>query len=472
MTPEMAHLLQSPLPGQHESRGEIPAGTRGPGKPGHGGWLVRRMLFGSDLVSIALAWLVAIIQDGRVFGRVPPAEHVQMVVICIVSLPVMLTLAKLYGLYERDVARVDNSTIDDLPGTFHALATGAWIVAALCLFLRLSLSSLRVVILFWLLALVFVTVGRIAIRFVRLRLPGLAQNTIILGAGEIGQLIAEKLTAHPEYQLNLVGFIDTHPFVSRTSPNLPGVIGSFDELGEIIERHGVERMIVAFSNVTHERILELMRLTQWSPWSVRIDVVPRLFENLSPAIDVYHVGGIPLLGVTSARLPRSSLFIKRATDIGLSAPLLLILAPLLCACAVAIKLTSPGPVFFRQKRVGRGGTAFRIWKLRTMFVDAEDRKRELALRNKHARPGGDPRMFKVPNDPRITRVGGFLRRTSLDELPQLLNVLRGEMSLVGPRPLIPEEDSYVESWARRRLYLRPGLTTSTSRPGRGGATSS
>jgi lipopolysaccharide/colanic/teichoic acid biosynthesis glycosyltransferase len=139
-----------------------------------------------------------------------------------------------------------------------------------------------------------------------------------------------------------------------------------------------------------------------------------------------------------------------------SAAGLLLLAPAFAAIAVAIKLDSPGPVFFRQLRMGRSERTFRIFKFRTMTVDADARKHEVAHLNKHLQT--DPRMFKVPNDPRMTRVGRFLRRYSLDELPQLLNVLKGEMSLVGPRPLILDEDQHVNGWGRRRLHLKPGIT--------------
>ncbi len=126
--------------------------------------------------------------------------------------------------------------------------------------------------------------------------------------------------------------------------------------------------------------------------------------------------------------------------------------------ALLIKRDSPGPVFFRQVRMGCNGRTFRIWKFRTMAADAEERKSEVAHLNQHLQNGGDPRMFKVPNDPRVTRLGKWLRRYSLDELPQLFNVLRGEMSLVGPRPLVLDEDRYVDSWARQRLDLKPGCT--------------
>jgi exopolysaccharide biosynthesis polyprenyl glycosylphosphotransferase len=187
-------------------------------------------------------------------------------------------------------------------------------------------------------------------------------------------------------------------------------------------------------------------------------VVPRLFENLSRTIAVHAIEGIPLLGLALPRLSRSSNLIKRSMDIAVSAFGLVLLSPAFAVIAVLIKLGSPGPVFFRQLRVGAHGQPFSIYKFRTMSADADERKSELAHLNKHTQDGGDDRMFKIPDDPRVTRFGGFLRRTSLDELPQLLNVLKGEMSLVGPRPLILEEDDHVDAWARKRLSLKPGIT--------------
>jgi lipopolysaccharide/colanic/teichoic acid biosynthesis glycosyltransferase len=151
------------------------------------------------------------------------------------------------------------------------------------------------------------------------------------------------------------------------------------------------------------------------------------------------------------------MLLKRTVDFTLAATALILATPLLAFIALAIKVGSPGPVFFRQTRMGAAGRTFRIVKFRTMVEDADERKAEFAHLNAHAL-NGDARMFKIAGDPRVTRVGRVVRRFSLDELPQLWNVLRGEMSLVGPRPLILEADVEVREWARRRLDLRPGLT--------------
>ena len=212
----------------------------------------------------------------------------------------------------------------------------------------------------------------------------------------------------------------------------------------------------AFSSQPDASTLELIRSLR--DYDIQIDVVPRLFEVFGANAGIHTVEGLPLVGLPSLRLSRSALLLKRSLDLVLSGVALVLLAPFLVAIALAIKLDSPGPALFRQTRMGSGGQTFRILKFRTMTVDAEARRTEVAHLSKHARPGGDPRMFKVPDDPRVTRVGRFLRHFSLDELPQLVNVLRGEMSLVGPRPLILDEDRHVARWGRHRLRLKPGIT--------------
>jgi lipopolysaccharide/colanic/teichoic acid biosynthesis glycosyltransferase len=181
-------------------------------------------------------------------------------------------------------------------------------------------------------------------------------------------------------------------------------------------------------------------------------VLPSLFEVVGSSVEFDDVGGVVVLGLRHYGLSRSSRALKRAFDIALSSLTLLALLPLFVVIAVAIRIDSRGPVFFRQRRIGRRDRDFEIVKFRTMGANAEAVKHELMELNEA------DGLFKIENDPRITRVGSFLRRTGLDELPQLLNVIRGDMSLVGPRPLIPDEDRQVEGWARRRLEVPPGMT--------------
>ena len=174
-------------------------------------------------------------------------------------------------------------------------------------------------------------------------------------------------------------------------------------------------------------------------------------------LQLHEMEGMPLLTVPRSAMGRSSLRLKRALDITAGSIAVVLLAPVLAVCAIAIKLDSPGPVLFRQRRIGRDNEPFEVLKFRSMCDGADTQKHEVAPLNVHG-GGTDVGMFKIPEDPRITRVGAFLRRYSLDELPQLFNIVRGEMSLVGPRPLIETEDRQVEGRFRRRLGITPGLT--------------
>jgi exopolysaccharide biosynthesis polyprenyl glycosylphosphotransferase len=307
---------------------------------------------------------------------------------------------------------------------------------------------------FWLLAIACLTLGRVAARTAARRQAAYVQRAVIVGAGDVGQLIAKKLFNHPEYGIELLGFVDREP--RERHDDLPELTihGPPEQLPEIVQSLDVERVIVAFSGDSHEESLDVLRSLK--DLDVQIDVVPRFFEIIGPTLDIHSIEGVPVISVPRFRLSRSSRLLKRVIDIAISSASLLLLAPLFALIAALIRLDSRGPVFFRQKRMGAGDRVFTILKFRTMSTDAEARKATLARLNKHA--ATDPRMFKIPDDPRVTRVGRVLRRYSLDELPQLYNVLVGEMSLVGPRPLILEEDMHVGAWARRRLDLRPGMT--------------
>jgi exopolysaccharide biosynthesis polyprenyl glycosylphosphotransferase len=186
--------------------------------------------------------------------------------------------------------------------------------------------------------------------------------------------------------------------------------------------------------------------------SLKVSLLPQLFSAMGPSVEVDHVEGVTVLGINPPVLPRTARYLKRSLDLAVSAILLLLAAPLMVLIAIAIKLESRGPVFFKQRRIGRGGRPLQVVKFRTMVVDAEKQTQELMAASQHSG------WLKLEHDPRITRVGRILRRLSLDELPQLWNILKGQMSLVGPRPLIESEDRQVDGWERTRLELTPGLT--------------
>jgi exopolysaccharide biosynthesis polyprenyl glycosylphosphotransferase len=367
-----------------------------------------------------------------------------------------VVITKLYGLYDRDDERANHSTADEFGAVFHMVTVCTWLVTLVTYATGIGHPSASKLAVFWGSAIALVCIARAAARTLARRSAAYIQNTVIVGAGDVGQLFAKKLLTHPEYGMNLVGFVDASPKERPKDLEHVALLGDTGRLAAIVRFLDVERVVVAFSNDSHEETLELLRSIE--DLNVQIDIVPRLFEFVAPGVEIDAVGGLPLIGLPPLRLSRSSRLLKRATDLALTVPALVVLAPVFALIAVLIKLDSPGPVFFRQVRMGAAGRTFRILKFRSMHVDAEERKHEVAHLNRHLAPGGDPRMFKIVGDPRVTRVGRHLRRFSLDELPQLLNVLAGQMSLVGPRPLILDEDQHVRRWARQRLNLKPGVT--------------
>ncbi len=229
---------------------------------------------------------------------------------------------------------------------------------------RLAYPDLEKLLLFWALALALVTFARATARLIARRQVVYLQNTLIVGAGDVGQLVARKLLQHPEYGLNLVGFVDSAPKERRDDLGHLTLLGAPDELPEIIRLLDVERVIIAFSSESHDQTLDLIRSLQEQ--TVQVDIVPRLFEILSPSVGVHTVEGIPLLGLPALRLSQASRAIKRGLDIALSLLGLVVLAPVGALIALLIKRDSRGPVFFRQERMGAGSRTFRIYKYRTM----------------------------------------------------------------------------------------------------------
>ena len=418
------------------------------------GWMIRRALVAADLAGLSLAFVTAEwVYQEKAAGTLSQFAEFGVFALC---LPLWVVAAKLYGLYDKDEERTDHSTADDFGGVFHLVTVSTWLLYAGSLLTSWFNPQFGKLFLFWGLAAIGVPLARGGVRAVCRRQVSYLQNTIILGAGDVGQTIARKLLKHPEYGINLVGFVDGKP--KQRVPGLDHLtlLGDQADLPELVDLLDVERVIVAFSNDDHNASLDLIRTL--NDRDVQVDIVPRFFDVLTPGVDLHSVEGLLMCGLRPCRLSRSSRLMKRSFDVIVSAIGLVILLPAFPLIAAAIKFDSPGPVFFRQVRRGEHGREFSIWKFRTMSADADARKKDVAHLNKHLAPGGDPRMFKIDDDPRVTRVGRILRRLSVDELPQLMNVLCGEMSLVGPRPLIPDEDRYVSEWAYRRLDLRPGLT--------------
>jgi exopolysaccharide biosynthesis polyprenyl glycosylphosphotransferase len=414
------------------------------------GWLVRRMLLLADASALITAYAVSgLLLGSSLRGSIA-------VPFFVASLPLWVVLAKLYGLYDHDEERAHHGTVDDMVGVFHLVTTGAWLTCGVTWVAGGVHPNVSRLLGFWALAIVLVLALRALARMAARRSIVYVQNTLIIGAGEVGQLIAHKLLQHPEYGINLVGFVDAEPLSDRRDgiDHIP-TLGGPAALLPLVRLFDIERVIVAFSRDSHDQTLDVIRLLQ--DQEVQVDIVPRLFEVVGPTVGLHSVEGVGLIGLPPARLSRSSRLIKRTIDLAATLAGLFVLAPFFAYAAFRIKRESPGPVFFRQVRMGADEKTFRIYKFRTMVADADDRKHEVAHLNIY-QDTGDTRMFKIADDPRVTKFGAFLRRYSLDELPQLINVLKGEMSLVGPRPLILEEDCHIAEWARKRLKLKPGVT--------------
>jgi exopolysaccharide biosynthesis polyprenyl glycosylphosphotransferase len=419
------------------------------------GWLVRRMLLVADLIGLTAAFALAhLVIPAR--AHLDHLRGTDEIALFLITLPIWVVVARLHGLYDHDEERTDHTTIDDLVGVVHLVTIGTWITFAFGWLTGLVRPEPARLMTFWAAAVGLITIGRFTARAVARRRIAYLQNTVIVGAGDVGQLIARKFLQHPEYGINLVGFVDPAPKPRRDDISHLTVLGMPDQLPAIIRLLDVERVVFAFSNDSHEDDLALIRSLK--DMDVQIDIVPRLFEIVGPRIGIHTVEGVPLIGLRPLRLSRSSRLLKRTLDVVVSAIALVLLSPFFAIIAWRIKSESPGPVFFRQVRMGTGDQTFRIFKFRTMVADAETQKDLVAELNMHASKDGDSRMFKIPDDPRVTRIGAFLRRYSLDELPQLINVLKGEMSLIGARPLILDEDRHVVDWARTRLKLKPGMT--------------
>jgi exopolysaccharide biosynthesis polyprenyl glycosylphosphotransferase len=419
--------------------------------PARRGWLLRRALLLSDLLGFLVAFVVATSLTTSEGTTLNTSEEILLLAL---SLPIWVVLMKLHGLYDNDEDRADHSTVDEIIHVFHVVTIGAWVFFVFTHATDLVAIPLDRLVLFWLSAIVGIPAIRAATRAVCRRTMAYTQNAIIVGTGPVARLVARKVLGHPEYGINIVGFVDGAPANGCDSIGGIPVLGAPEHLKQLAAELDLERVIVAFTPDSHEHTLEVIRTVR--ELNIQVDIVPRLFEVMGTNSSVHMIEGIPLLGLPPLRLSPSSRFLKRTLDLVGATMGLVLLAPLFLAVALAIKLESRGPVFFRQLRRRGDDKTFRIFKFRTMHVDAETRKADLEHLSIHA--DDDPRMFKVASDPRVTRVGAFLRRSSIDELPQLINVLLGEMSLVGPRPLILEEDRYVERWARRRLELKPGMT--------------
>ncbi|MDP8908795.1 MAG: sugar transferase [Chloroflexota bacterium] len=396
--------------------------------------LFRRSLIAADVAAATAALLVSVLLISGASLRPPALLAPALLVLC----------SKLSGLYDREEMLIDKGvTIDEIPRLFSVATLLALLLAIAGDVIVHGGISLPIA---WLSLLAFLVIFRAGARATALRHTD-AERCLVIGDADAYDQLQAKLAGSPRVNTVVVGYV---PLGDRIRSDDPAPLGTLTQLDGLILNNDVHRVIVAPRDIDAGVPLEVVRRVK--ALGVGITVVPRLLEIVGSSVEFDDIDGMTVLGVRRFGLLRSSLILKRAFDLSGAVMGLVLGAPLFAAVALAIRRDSPGPVFFRQTRVGRDGEVFQIVKFRTMVVDAEAQK--AALRDGDQAPG----LFKIAGDPRITRPGRWLRRTSLDELPQLINVVRGQMSLVGPRPLVLDEDIQVEGWHRRRLYLKPGMT--------------
>jgi exopolysaccharide biosynthesis polyprenyl glycosylphosphotransferase len=392
----------------------------------------RLALLGADLAAVAGSVLL-----------VSALVEARFTIWVLVLFPFFALLAKMGGLYDRDQYVLHKTTLDEGPVLLAVAAIFSLVIEGVQ---AIQFTGRSQPLLLWGMLTAALVISRALARFVLLKGTG-PERILVVGDADTAALIERKLDGDPGLNAVIVG----HVPLGAEAPDVSGAGRRvLDALPAAIEERRAERVIVAPTRQGGDDVADVIRLA--TACGVRVAVLPRLLDVIGSSVEFDDLGGQALLGVRGFGLSPSSRVLKRTLDIVVATASLIVLSPFLLAVALAVRLTSPGPVLFRQTRIGRDGGEFQMLKFRTMVAGADALKHELLERNEAAP------LFKIADDPRVTPVGRFLRRYSLDEAPQLLNVLRGDMSIVGPRPLVAEEDRLFSGWQRRRYHVAPGIT--------------
>jgi len=331
---------------------------------------------------------------------------------------------------------------------------GFGITSSVIYMLKIEYVSRALVMIAFLAAWILLSAEKLALillfRFIR-RHGYNFRHILVVGTGRRAQNFLSLVKEHREWGLKVIGLIDEDAARVGETVNGYNVLGAFRDVPNIIHGNPVDEIVFIVPRASIGKIEALMQLCELE--GITVSVATDYFELKFAKARQSDLHGFPMLTFETVPKDAWGLFLKRIFDIALSGAALVFLSPVFAAVAVAVKSTSPGPVLFKQERVSVNGRRFKLLKFRTMVADAEAKLEELRGKNEMSGP-----VFKIEDDPRITKIGGFLRRYSLDELPQFWNVLTGDMSIVGPRPPLPSEVNEYDSWQRRRLSMRPGLT--------------
>ena len=414
------------------------------------------LLVGSDALLIFAAFVTAFVlrYQLQLFISVDPAfqlplvSYLPLVLLVIVFMLISFRFSRVYP-YQPGRSWVEESW-----RIATASTAGVILLIVVNLFFRPMLYSRLVFLYTAILVTVYLGVSRLVILWARDHLRHYdigVRRVLLIGAGDVGRMVMRTLAARPDYGLKLVGFLDDNPAKSSTDVGRFKALGPVERTPEVLAAHGIQRVIVCLPWQTHRTIQRVLR--ECEQMQVEAFVVPDLFQLTKNQMKVEELNGIPLISTRDVSIQGWNLFFKRTFDIVVGASMTLLALPIMLLIAVAIRLDTPGPILYRQVRVGKHGQEFACFKFRSMVNNADELRSQVADLNESTGP-----LFKIRNDPRLTRVGRFIRRYSLDELPQLINVLHGEMSLIGPRPNLPEEVAHYQEWMKKRLSVSPGLT--------------
>lgn len=344
--------------------------------------------------------------------------------------------------------------VDDFQQTFIAVSFATLIFAGVAYFFFRDFSRVLFVY-FYLLDLAFLIGIRVALRMafrlLRGGWPGRKNRVLILGAGKVGQRMATLLSEYTWYGVEVVGFLDDDPSKKYTLGKRMPYLGTLDDAPTVVRRQRANDVILALPMRAHKRLVDIVH--QLQDQAVNVRVVPDLFELSFVKTTVENFDGVPLISLRDPVMDTFQRTVKRAFDLAVGGASVLLTAPVMALVALLIKLDSRGPIFFKQDRVGENGRVFKMIKFRSMVVDADQRREEVITYNEN----GDI-IHKQANDPRVTRIGKLIRRASIDELPQLFNVVKGDMSLVGPRPEMPWLVDLYKPWQYKRFAVPQGIT--------------
>ena len=412
----------------------------------------------SDVLAVGCAALLATwVRFGAIDAPISFEDtslHISFWQLAIFVVPLWVLLMAVSGLYDRDRITWGITAVGQVART---LSFGVVALILATFLAKLPGLSRSWMLLFWVAGIVFVLLGRAVLVYALIieRSRGRMQApTLIVGCNAESLDIVRVLRGNPSAGLWPIAAVTSTQAERLALDHLAGdlpVVGTARDIVRIVDDTGAETVVIASTAFDHEvvaRIVADLRVAD-----VDVHVSPGLFEVLTRRVLITEIAGIPLITIRGISLSRWNLAVKRTFDLVVSLLVVIVGLPLWIAIAIAIRFTSPGPIFYSQQRVGRHGTTFPMMKFRSMYVDAEQRLKDVMTDNEATGP-----IFKMKDDPRVTPVGRWLRKLSMDEFPQLINVLRGQMSLVGPRPPLPREVDRYSAHDWRRLEVVPGMT--------------